>query len=142
MSCREAFFVFLIPESGFSCGETEEKEPLHRSGLLAFCLFIFSLCGFAFSEKRLWVGSSKEGGRVGAFVSEFLCLAFFCISVTFFFEKTLFGFEFGVVSLLSGLDIPVRFPFVSQSTCGGCCCCCSVFVYDFPFRGREEVGLL
>jgi len=34
------------------------------------------------------VGSSREGGRVGAFVSEFLCLASFCLSVTFFFEKT------------------------------------------------------
>lgn len=85
------------------------------------------------------MGSSKEGGRVGAFVSEFLCLAFFCLSVTFFFEKTLFGFEFGVVYLPSGF--PVRFSFVSHSTSGGCCCC-SVFVFDFPFRGREEVGLL
>jgi hypothetical protein len=51
----------------------------------------------------------------------------------------LFGFEFGVVYLPSGF--PVRFSFVSHSTCGGCCCC-SVFVFDFPFRGREEVGLL
>ncbi len=130
---------FYIPESGFSCGETEEKEPLHRSGFLAFCHFIFSLCGFAFSEKGFGVGSSREGGRVGAFVSGFLCLAFFCLCVTFFFEKTLYGFEFGVVSLLSGLDIPVRFSFVSQSTCGGCCWCS---VFYFPFRGREEVGLL
>jgi hypothetical protein len=88
------------------------------------------------------VGSSREGGRVGAFVSELLCLASFCLSVTFFFEKTLFGFEFGVVSLLSGLDIPVRFSFVSQSTCGGCCCSVFVFVFDLPFRGKEEVRLL
>jgi hypothetical protein len=79
---------------------------------------------------------------VGGFVSEFLCLASFCLSVTFFFEKTLFGFEFGVVSLLSGLDIPVRFSFASQSTCGGCCCSVFVFVFDFPFRGKEEVRLL